>query len=99
MKSTMRLLIVTLCVAAILAALPSTAQAGKNLFKARLSTDAELHEVVGSTARGNFTLATTPSGYQFFLNVNGLSGPVTGAHIHGPAGEDAGLRRTTALVW
>ena len=47
MKSMIRMLIVTLCVAAILAAAPSTAQAGKKLFKARLSADAEVHEVVG----------------------------------------------------
>ena len=60
MKSNMRMLIVTLCVAAILAALPSTAQANKKLYKARLSADAEVHEVVGSTASGNFILATTP---------------------------------------
>ena len=30
-------------------------------------------------------MGSTPGGYQFYLSVRGLSGPVSGVHIHGPA--------------
>jgi hypothetical protein len=56
------------------------------VFKASLSTGAELHTVVGSTARGSFLLGFNPDGsMHFFLNVRNLSGAVSGAHLHGPA--------------
>lgn len=97
MKFHWRTLFLAVLVITLLAALPSTASANKKLYKARLSTDAELHEVVGSSARGNFNLAATPTGYQFFLNVNGLSGPVTAAHIHGPATESEAAGVLTTL--
>ena len=70
---------------ALVMALPATALARKNVFKARLSTGAELHEVVGSSAQGSAVFGLAPDGMQFMLHVRGLSGPATGAHIHAPA--------------
>lgn len=70
-------------------ALPTTALASKQLFKARLSTGAENHEVVGSNASGSMVLSTNQDGtMRFQLSVRNLSGPATGAHIHAPASVD-----------
>ena len=74
-----------LVVLAALVALPSSALARKQLFKARLTTGAELHQVVDSNARGNATFVSRPDGLQFTVAVYDLSGPATGAHIHAPA--------------
>lgn len=66
--------------------LPTAAFANKRLWKAQLTTGAELHEVVGSSARGSMTLGTNPDGsLRFLMSVRGLSSDVTGAHLHGPA--------------
>ena len=84
---TQRLLVITVLVALLLA-VPATAQARKNVWKARLTTGAELHEVVGSTASGSAVFGTNPNGsIRFQMQVMNLSGPVNGAHIHGPADE------------
>lgn len=76
---------IMLLVVALLLTLPAMAFASKNVYKAQLRTDSELHEVVGSSARGAFVMASGPAGYQFRLTVRGLSGPASGAHIHAPA--------------
>jgi hypothetical protein len=87
MKSTRRFLIFVF-VAILVAALPMTVLASKQIFQATLTTDAELHEVVGSSARGSFTLGQNPDGsMRFLLSVRNLSGVPAGAHIHGPATE------------
>ena len=87
MKSTRRFLIVVF-VLILVAALPMTVLASKQIFQATLTTDAELHEVVESSARGSFTLGQNPDGtMRFMLSVRNLSGVPTGAHIHGPATE------------
>jgi hypothetical protein len=64
------------------------ALASKTMYQARLTTGAELHEVVGSSASGSFNMGTNPDGtMQFTLSVRGLSGPATGAHLHAVADE------------
>jgi hypothetical protein len=79
----------TLVLAALVLALPMTAFAAKTAYQARLSTGAELHEVVGSNARGTLNLGTVPdSGLQFSLSVRNLSGNASAAHLHGPADAD-----------
>jgi hypothetical protein len=88
MKGTKRFLFVAVIVI-LLAALPVTVLASKQIFKAILTTGAELHEVDESNARGSFTLGFNPDGtMRFLLNVRNLSGAPSGAHIHGPATED-----------
>lgn len=70
----------------LLLLLPTTAFARKSVWKARLSTGSELHTVVGSNASGSMVLATNADGsLHFVLRVINLSGPVGGAHLHGPA--------------
>jgi hypothetical protein len=77
-----------LVLAALVLALPMTALAAKTAYQARLSTDAEIHEVVGSNARGTFNFGTNPDGtMQFMLSVRSLSGPATGVHLHAVADE------------
>ena len=79
-------LMVTLLLAVVLTlVVTSTAFAVKRLYKARLSTANELHEVVGSSATGSAIFARRPDGLDFMLVVRGLSGAPTGAHIHAPA--------------
>ena len=81
-------LMIMFVLAALILALPTTVLANKRLWKASLSSANELHEVVGSSARGSATFATFPDGgIHFMLNVRGLSGPATGAHLHAPATE------------
>jgi hypothetical protein len=68
--------------------------ARKMVFKAVMTTDAELHEVVGSNARGSAVIGHAPDGtFNFMVQVRGLSGPATAMHIHGPAteAENAGV--------
>ncbi len=79
--------IVVVVMLLLVLALPFTALAQKQLFQARLTTDAELHEVVGSRAFGSFMLVPGPTSLMFQMKVMGLSGPATGAHLHGPATE------------
>lgn len=69
-------------------ALPTSVLANKQIYKARLSTGAELHEVVGSRATGTANLARFPDSVRINMSVRGLSGPPTAAHIHMPATED-----------
>jgi hypothetical protein len=88
MKGTKRLLFLV-GIVILLAALPVTVLASKQIFQASLTTGAELHDVVDSTARGSFTLGFNPDGsMRFLMNVRNLSGAPSGAHIHGPAAED-----------
>jgi Cu/Zn superoxide dismutase len=64
----------------------NTALANKQVYKAALRTSNELHQVVGSNASGNAVIGTNPDGsLHILLFVRGLSGPPSGAHIHGPA--------------
>lgn len=80
-----RLMILVVVVLTIFA-VPATALANKVIFKAKLTTGAELHDVAGSNASGSMVLATSINGTpRFALSVFKLSGPVTGAHLHGPA--------------
>ncbi len=70
-------------------ALPAQASHRKSGLAAHLTTDAELHEVVGSDAHGVFRIKQTRHGFVFGMAIRGLSGQPWGAHIHGPAGPDA----------
>jgi hypothetical protein len=75
-------------------AIPTVALANKQVYRAALSWENELHEVVGSTARGAAVINHNPDGtFSFQLQVRNLSGPVTGIHIHGAATpeENAGV--------
>jgi len=85
MRHKHRLLVIAVLIAMVLA-VPSSAFANKRVWKARLTTGGELHQVIDSTARGTLILATNPDGsFHFILQVRELSGPVGGAHFHGPA--------------
>jgi len=85
LKSKRTIILFILIVVAL--TLPTTALANKQIFKSRLTTSAELHEVVESHAQGSAVFGLTPKGVYFSLVVTGLSGTPTGAHIHGPASE------------
>jgi hypothetical protein len=88
MKSMRRILLLGL-LAAVVLALPLTVLANKRVFLADLTTEAELHEVIGSDASGSGFIGSTPSsGFRFGLQVRGLSGDAVAAHIHGPATAD-----------
>lgn len=77
---------VILVLAAMMLALPTAALASKRLFQARLSTGAELHQVVGSRASGSAAFGFNTDGtMQFQIWVTNLSGQPMGVHIHGPA--------------
>ena len=92
MKLTKRTsLVIVLMIIAL--SIPAIASASKRIYKARLSTGAETHEVIGSNARGSAILSRKPEGWSFLLNVRDLSGTPTGVHLHGPADEteDAGI--------
>lgn len=79
-------LLFILILTAVLLAVPMAALARKQVWKARLTTGAELHQVVDSNATGSAVFATNPDGsLHFMMFVRGLSGPATGAHIHAPA--------------
>lgn len=82
-----RLMLTLLLVVMLTVAVTSTALAMKRLYKARLTTSAELHEVVGSSATGSANFARRPDGMSFVISVRGLSGPPTVAHVHAPATE------------
>lgn len=85
MSKRKRLLFI-LVLTAILLAVPMAALARKHVWKARLTTGAELHQVVDSNATGSAVFTTNPDGsLRFMLFVRGLSGPAVGAHIHAPA--------------
>lgn len=85
MKRTQRLMVILVLVAMLLA-LPTNALASKKLFQARLSTGAELHQVVGSRASGSAVFGFNLDGtMQFQIWVTNLSGQPVGVHIHGPA--------------
>ncbi len=85
-----RVLSVLLLLAVVFAlAVPSnTVMARKMVFKAVMTTGAELHEVVDSDARGSAVVGHAPDGtFNFMVQVRGLSGPAIAMHIHGPATE------------
>jgi len=86
MKISKRLVVVIVLLILVLA-LPATALAAKKVWIARLSSANELHEVVGANAYGSSFYGTNIGGgsMAFGMQVNGLSGAPTGAHIHAPA--------------
>lgn len=85
MNTRHRILILAVLVALLLA-LPATAFARKRIWKGRLTTGAELHEVIGSRAAGSVAVTTNPDGtLHFLMQVRGLSGPVSGVTLNGPA--------------
>lgn len=53
-----------------------------NTYVATLTGDAERPNRVTTTATGNFTLTDNGASMTYTLNVNGLTGTVSGAHIH-----------------
>jgi hypothetical protein len=76
-------------------ALPTAALANKRVYQARLTTGAELHQVVGSRASGSAIIATDLDGSLYFaMQVFNLSGGATAAHIHAPAttAQNAGVK-------
>jgi uncharacterized membrane protein YhaH (DUF805 family) len=93
MKRSQRLTVIFVLVA-LMFALPTAALAVKRLYQARLTTGAELHEVVGSTARGTANIGwITSSSLSYTGSIRNLSGEPTGLHIHGQAttSETAGV--------
>ncbi len=86
MKSARKILLLGLLTAVVFA-LPLTVLANKRIYRATLTTDAELHQVVDSNARGNAIVGTTPNGVRVEVSVHSLSGDATAVHIHGPANE------------
>ncbi len=81
------LLLAVVVVVTLALALPgSAAIARKQVFRASLSPDNELHEVVGSTARGSAVVVSNMDGsFSFTVIARRLSGPATGVHLHAPA--------------
>lgn len=77
--------VLIMAILAVVVALPSSALARKQVYKARLTTDAEVHQVIGSNAAGNAWFYAFPDGMRFTVAVYGISGQATGAHIHAPA--------------
>ena len=73
-----------------LLALPSFAF-GQAHFSAHLSGSQENPPVAGGGS-GTASLTLTDKGLQYFITVQGLSGPITGAHIHsGERGTNGGV--------
>lgn len=88
MKNRTRLIVLAVALMMVFA-LPTTAFASKKLYKARLTTGAELHDVIDSRASGSMVLSTNQDGtMRFMLSVRNLSGNATSAHIHAPADVD-----------
>lgn len=87
MRSRASLSLIAILLTALALALPvSTVVARKAVFKASLSTANELHQVVGSNARGSAVLSTAVDGsINFVVFVRNLSAPATGVHLHAPA--------------
>lgn len=73
--------------ALVLFALPVSVFANKQLYKARLTTDAELHTVVGSDASGSFILVRRPASLDFMGQIRGLTSAPSGVHLHAAADE------------
>lgn len=84
-----RKIIMLITLLLLLVALPtSTVLANKQIFKAKLATSSELHEVVGSSASGSAVVGFNQDGtLRFQVYVRNLSGAPTGAHIHAIASE------------
>lgn len=80
-----RVLFTFLLVALLMIVMKSTVLASKRLFVASLSTTAELHEVVGSSAFGSASFAVGPSDTRVRVHVRNLSGAATAVHLHYPA--------------
>jgi len=49
---------------------------------AQMSGNQEVPVSIVTTASGTAALYTVPTGLAYFITVNGLSGPITGAHFH-----------------
>ena len=56
-----------------------------NQYSATLTGAAERPNPVTTTATGNFSLVDNGATMTYTLNVNGITGPITGAHIHAVA--------------
>jgi hypothetical protein len=83
-KVTRRMILMLVVVLAL--AVPTTVMANKKLYKASITTGAELHEVVGSSAKGSAVFNHSPDGsIHFVLQIRNLSGPASGVHLHAPA--------------
>jgi hypothetical protein len=94
MKVISRIMLSLLLVAFLFSVSASPVSAGKRIYKATLTTSAELHEVVGSSARGSAILGFNLDGsLRIQMSVRGLTSVPSGAHIHGPATteENAGV--------
>jgi hypothetical protein len=87
MRERFAIMVGVMTLAVAMAAVP--AGADDHVYQANLTTGAEVHEVAGSNATGHATFWVADDGIGFTLKANRLSGPVWGAHIHGPAGPDA----------
>jgi hypothetical protein len=81
-----KMMLTLLLVAVLTVAVTSSALAMKRLYKARLTTAAEVHDV-DSRATGSALLARRPDGMDFMISVRALTGPPLAAHIHAPAPE------------
>ncbi len=67
-------------------AVPTTVMANKKLYKANISTANELHQVVGSSARGAGVFNSNPDGtVHFQIQIRNLSGQPTAVHLHASA--------------
>ena len=53
-----------------------------NRYVASLTGTAERPTAVNTTATGSFTLTDNGASMDYILNVAGITGPITGAHIH-----------------
>ena len=63
-------------------------------FEAGLTAAQEVHVVTPDTATGTASLTLTDAGLAFKVTVEGLSGPITGAHFHNAAaGTDGSVVR------
>lgn len=71
----------------VVALFGSNLSAAKRMYTTKLSHANELHQVVGSLARGSAAVATNINGdgYTFQVVVRGLSGAPVGVHLHAPA--------------
>lgn len=81
---------------AILVTLTGLARA-ETMFFARLTGNQEV-PAVPTAASGTATFVVTPNGLEYSVAVDGLSGPVTAAHIHlGAAGQNGPVERTISF--
>jgi len=68
-------------------AIPMTVLASKQMFKARMNTGAELHDVIDSNASGAAVFGIRPGDMVFMLSARNLTSTPTGVQLHAPANE------------